>query len=115
VVDIVDSLSKAINALQRKKKIILAGDFNCTIDKRRGKTDEVLEFLHMEGLVLQNQRNEWTYIAPNGGSTLDLMLTRGFQTRRPARPLNSEGAIIIKYIPVCLEVIHNTREPSNQM
>jgi hypothetical protein len=75
VVDIVDSLSKAINALQRKQKIILAGDFNCTIDKRRGKTDEVLEFLHMEGLVLRNQRNKWTYIAPNGGSTLDLMLT----------------------------------------
>jgi len=93
-VDIVDSLSKAINALQRKQKIILAADFNCTTDKRRGKTDDVLEFLHMEGLVLRNQRNEWTYIVPNGGSPIDLMLTRDFQTRGPAQPLNSEGAII---------------------
>jgi len=109
-VDIVDSLSKAISALQRKQKIILAGDFNCTIDKIRGKTDEVPEFLHMEGLVLQNQRNEWTYIAPNGGSTIDLVLTRGFQTRGPARPLNSAGAIIRKHIPMCLDVIQNTRE-----
>ena len=83
---------------------------NCKIDKRRGKTDEVLEFLHTEGLVLQNQRNERTYIAPNGGSTIDLMLTRGFQTRGLARPLNSEGAITRKHLTVCLDVIHNTRE-----
>jgi exonuclease III len=48
-VDIVDSLSNAISAPKREQKIILAGDFNCTTDKRRGKTDEVLEFLHMEG------------------------------------------------------------------
>jgi hypothetical protein len=55
--------------------------------------------------VLQNQRNEWTYIAPNWGSTIDLMLTPGFQTWGPARLLNSEGAIIRKHIPVCLDVI----------
>ena len=30
--------------------------------------------------------------------------------REPARPLNSEGAIIRKHIPMCLDVIHNTRE-----
>jgi hypothetical protein len=105
----VESLSKAISALQRKQKIILAGDFNCKTDKR-GKTDEVLEFLHMEGLVLQNQRNEWIYITSNGGSAIDLILTRGFLTQAQAQHLNCKGTIIRKHIPMCLDVTRNRRE-----
>jgi len=54
----------------------------------------------MDGLLLQNQRNEWTYIAPRRRSTIDLTVTPGLQTWGPVRPLNYEGAIIRKHIHV---------------
>jgi len=54
-VDVVDRLSRAINALQRKEGIILAGDFNCTM--------ALTEFLNSTTLEIFNRGSEPTFCA----------------------------------------------------
>ena len=77
-VDIIESLGNAMKIIQQKENMILAGDFNCLIDKMGRKVEEVLSYLREERLTLLNSQKDWTYMCHNGGSTVDLIFTQGF-------------------------------------
>jgi hypothetical protein len=77
VENIIETISKATEETRKEKKVILAGDFNCRIDKYNTKTDILRETLEEEGFRLVNKKEVPTYIAPNGTSTIDLVFYRG--------------------------------------
>lgn len=60
------------------QRAIIAGDLNARIDKPTTKTELILETLEGSGYNLVNMK---TYIAPNGTSTIDLVLYRGKDIR----------------------------------
>lgn len=82
------------------KPTILMGDLNCRIDRSSVKTQMVIHFLTDYRLKLLNREVEYTYIAPNGRSTIDLIFTdcQG-QTH-----IKIEKNAIRKHLPVTTEL-----------
>ena len=73
--NIIDDLGKALENTDDTKPTILMGDLNCCIDRSSVKTQMVIDFLTDYRLKLLNRELEYTYIAPNGRSTIDLIFT----------------------------------------
>lgn len=93
---IIDDLGRALETIDDNKPTILAGDLNCRIDKRNVKTQAVVDFLLDYRLRLLNREQEFTYIAPNGRSTIDLVFT---DSLGPAQ-VKIEKYAIRKHLPV---------------
>ena len=95
------------------RKLILAGDLNCPVDKTNGKAKIVLDYLLWEGLTLVNDGKVLTYICHNGGSAIDLTFVRGFSIVEQGLLTSNEAALIRKHIPVrmTLKAITPTRSP----
>lgn len=70
-------ISHAIEQTRNDENVILAGDFNCRIDKPSIKTEILINTLEEEGLRLINKKEMPTYVAPNGTSVIDLVFYRG--------------------------------------
>ena len=71
---VVENILSAVEHTEQDERVILAGDFNCRIDKTNVKTELVVEALQEEGFTLINKPQLITYIAPNGTSAIDLVL-----------------------------------------
>lgn len=109
-VDIIDSLSQAINVVPAQEKLVLSGDFNCPIDKPTRKTNEVLTFLEGEGIRLINEKSMPTYICYNGTSAIDLTFVRGIIARNHRQLWKSEGELWRKHLPIYTELEQNVKE-----
>ena len=59
--------------VENEENVIIAGDLNCMVDKPdNNKTVIMLLLFHEEGFTLLNKREDVTYMARNGASTIDL-------------------------------------------
>ncbi|KAJ4425430.1 hypothetical protein ANN_28045 [Periplaneta americana] len=94
--DIIDELTTALNSIQRKAPVILAGDLNCRIDAEHHKSKAVISFLEEEGLMLINKKEAKTYIGFNGCSTIDLV----FSNQEASRQQVLESVVARKHLPM---------------
>ena len=104
---IIDELGKALENIDGDKPTILMGDLNCRIDKREAKTQEVIDFLMDYRLQLLNKGEEYTYIAPNGRSTIDLVFTNN----QGHNQLEIRKVTLRKHLPVVVNIQVNRGTP----
>jgi hypothetical protein len=71
------------NAFGIRRHIIVAGDFNCRVDEFGGAGDNLINSMAARGLALVNNREETTYVSPNGRSVIDLIFTTAVKARQP--------------------------------
>ena len=95
--NIIDEISAALNIVQKSEPLILAGDLNCRIDQPDHKSITVIGFLQEEGLSLLNNKEEKTYIAHNGTSTIDLVFVNSAITPVYQEVLN---VVARKHLPI---------------
>lgn len=100
--DAAGKVAEAIMQSTGDKRVILAGDLNCRIDKPNNKTELILDSLVEEGYTLINKPTLKTYIAPNGTSSIDLVFYRGEGTKiiNQKGLWTSDMAPIRKHIPI---------------
>lgn len=72
--DISDLIDSALNKIDKNNTIYLLGDFNCRIDNNSEKGANLTEHMANEHFKLLNNKC-FTYISPNGNSTIDLIFT----------------------------------------
>lgn len=103
--------------MREEKNVIIAGDFNCRIDKPNNKTSTMLDILQEEGFRLINKAEEITYIAYNGTSTIDLVFYRGkdITVKNQQRKLYTSTTPLTKHIPIHTSILltRNYEEKSN--
>ena len=63
-----------VNLARESDNILIAGDINCRIDRTNIKTQTLMDTLEDEGFMLVNKSDMPTYVAPNGTSSIDLLL-----------------------------------------
>ena len=51
----------------------MAGDFNCCIDSDHKRGRELMEFCEVFNFICLNESHIYTYFAPNGRSTIELL------------------------------------------
>ena len=74
---VVEKILSVAEYTEQEERVILAGEFNCRIDKANVKTELVMETLQEEGFTLINMPQLITCITPNGTSAIDLVLFKG--------------------------------------
>ncbi|KAJ9575493.1 hypothetical protein L9F63_007643, partial [Diploptera punctata] len=116
--NIIDKISTAIEQTKADKNVILAGDFNCRLDKETAKTHILLETLEEEGFKIANTKDTPTYFAQNGHSTIDLVFFKGENLKliKQNGLWNSAAAPIRKHIPIMTSFhmkIPQTRKEAN--
>ena len=110
--NIIDDIGKAMETIDNDKPTILAGDLNCRIDKWNTKAQTVIDLLMNYGLRLLNQEQEFTYVAPNGRSTIDLIFTDSQEHAQ----IKIEKYAIRKHLPVItkLQLSKTTEQRPNR-
>ena len=110
--DVIDTVLRATACVKKEKNVLLAGDFNCRIDKPNTKSDLLLAMLVEEGFSLANSKDLYTYFAHNGASAIDLVFFRGKHiTIKNQKGLWTSGtAPIRKHIPVYTEIQIKTND-----
>ena len=78
---IVQSIAEAMQHVNQNISLIIAGDFNCRMDAgtRGVELCEGLQNLDLSRILCHsrpNARPDYTYLGPNGDSTIDLIFTR---------------------------------------
>ena len=110
--DIIESLLDVMTHIDHQKAVVLAGDFNCRVDKDDMKSKTVIQFLEEEGLVLINNRNSPTYICHNGSSTIDLIFINSQSIAQDIKiPAAKELAPLRKHLPILASIRINTHRP----
>ena len=109
--DATESLAQALSHTEPEESVNLAGDFNCRIDKPSHRSKILLEALEEEGFTLTNDPMDYTYFAPNGSSTIDLILYRSQNKKLLITNQKQHWPRTVaptrKHVPV-VAIIHNT-------
>ena len=69
------NISNCLVNIPRNDTIIMSGDFNCRIDSEHKQGSELIELCEGFNLTCLNESHIYTYFAPNGHSTIDLLLS----------------------------------------
>ena len=78
---IIARIMSATSLIHPEVPVIIAGDFNCRIDKAMQRSKLLVEALEEEGFRLISNAEQTTYFAPNGSSTIDIIFCRGNNMR----------------------------------
>lgn len=109
---IIDDLGQAFKIIGKQHSIIVAGDFNCRMDKPTIKSNMLIDFMKEEGLTLMNNYEEPTYICHNGRSTIDLIFSSANVGKKDIKILtNTALSPFRKHQPVVASVATNRRKP----
>ncbi|KAJ4426395.1 hypothetical protein ANN_27209 [Periplaneta americana] len=73
-----------------------------SLDKPNNRTSLMMEFLQEEGFTLVNKKDNITYMAPNGASTIDLVFYRGKNIKVCGQEIlyHSNESPLRKHLPV---------------
>lgn len=104
--EVVESIFSALSLVELDPTIILAGDFNCRLDKPDRKASAIFQLLEEEGFELVNAASLMTYIAPNGTSAIDLVFFKGGNISISSQTglWHSSSTPLRKHIPVVTEL-----------
>ena len=69
------NISNCLVNIPRNDTIIMTGEFNCRIDSDHKRGHELIELCEGFNLTCLNESHIYTYFAPNGRSTIDLLLS----------------------------------------
>lgn len=106
VQEIIEDLTEAFNKIENQQPVIVAGDFNCRIDKENQKTRMLVNYIVEEGFSLLNNPNEPTYICHNGRSTIDLIFRNPWLETKSIKILADSATVPLrKHQPVIASVV----------
>ncbi|KAJ4437826.1 hypothetical protein ANN_13764 [Periplaneta americana] len=105
IVEVMDSTISAIKHTNPEETIILAGDFNCRLDKNNQRARILIDNLE-EGFRLLNDSDQKTYYAKNGSSKIDLVFIKGNNTRVTSHYalMTSEVTTLRKNYPIVTSI-----------
>lgn len=114
--DIISTIMTALAQANPGRNIIVAGDMNCRIDLADHRSDELLNLMKEEGFKLLNKRDNKTYFAHNGSSTIDLIFYKGPELNLTEHRVcyNTAGTPLKKHCPIIASFsIHGQTKPTN--
>lgn len=100
--DIIATIMTALTKITPGCNTIIAGDMNCRMDVNDNRSRELLQLMAEEGFTLINNKNDKTYLAHNGSSTIDLIFYKGSEINLISHKVgySIKEAHLKKHIPV---------------
>ena len=112
--ELIDSLLEALMKCDLSKNTVIYGDFNCRVDRKNEKSDDLINVMSDFGFKLTNDSALLTYEDPNGnGSTIDLIFTN-FPVESVALDKESSFSFLRKHVPlICHSKLSNFQTSGN--
>ena len=96
----IQEISEAMSNLDLNLPTFVGGDFNARFDICNEKYEFLAETLSDFGLYVVNSPNQFTYLAPNGRSTIDLFFSNRKKVTCEAHP--GDISTLRKHLPMVL-------------